>query len=271
LIFLEPIGGLANRIRVIATAISLSKKLNKKLFIVWNENYELNCPFKKLFEPIENVNFVEKRRIDRFIKRSVQNSINAKNKAKLINAFFGIDYCLTDEDHPFNDLYERLISYKNIYIKTCQRLNEDTNWFKVFKPINIIEDKIGLLTNKFTNNTVGIQIRRTDNIYAIEESPLKLFIKKMDELIALNPSVVFFLTTDDLNVESELKSLYEGRVISHQKELSRTTQIGIQDAVADLFTLSKTNLILGSYWSSFSEVAAWIGHTSLQIIKRASI
>jgi hypothetical protein len=43
------------------------------------------------------------------------------------------------------------------------------------------------------------------------------------------------------------------------KELNRNSQQGITDAVVDMFCLSKTKYIYGSYWSSFSDIASVIG------------
>ncbi|MBK0377763.1 O-fucosyltransferase family protein [Mucilaginibacter segetis] len=84
---------------------------------------------------------------------------------------------------------------------------------------------------------------------------------------ARNANVQFFLTTDDASVEHTLKEIFKERIISHPKELSRQTVLGMQDAVSDIFTLSNTNKILGSYWSSFSEVASFIRGAELEVIK----
>jgi len=264
MIFLEPLGGLANRMRVIATGIALARQLKQPVSVIWKENYELNCPFDQLFYPLDGVRILRQRHTDRFIKRSEQSAL----KHKVINKLLGIDYCITDEDFPFDDLASRLKPYKNSYINTCQMLNGDVSDFKFFKPVESITAKIDSLANKFNANTVGVQIRRTDNELSKNRSPLPLFINRMHTLLQEQPGTNFFLTTDDLVVEAQLKEIFGNLIVTHRKELSRLTQQGIRDAVADIFTLSKTNLILGSFWSSFSEVAASLNDRLLEVIKR---
>ena len=49
-------------------------------------------------------------------------------------------------------------------------------------------------------------------------------------------------------------------------KLVRNKKIAIIQAVAELYLLSKTKMILGSYYSSFSELAAVIGDIKLEQI-----
>ena len=54
-------------------------------------------------------------------------------------------------------------------------------------------------------------------------------------------------------------------IIVYKKELSREKEEGIKDALVDMLCLSKTSRIIGSFWSSFSEVSAEIGRIPLTI------
>ena len=51
-IIVQPMGGLCNRMRTIASAVKLAKKLNCKMKVLWVKDKALNAPFKSLFEPI---------------------------------------------------------------------------------------------------------------------------------------------------------------------------------------------------------------------------
>jgi hypothetical protein len=269
MIYIEPTGGLANRIRVIANGIWLKKKLNTSLFIIWNENDELYCPFDLLFEPIDDFIIVEKKKQYNYLVRSNQLTAVAKMKAKVKNFALGIDYFIRDEDFPNINVYEIAKKHDRIYMQICQRFTESLAEFKLFKPIPLINEKIkGLFKNFNSNNIIGIQIRGTDHELSKVNSPAELFIKRMEQLIFEDKEVLFFLATDEASIENELKEVFGNRIISYKKELSRQTVNGMQDAVADLFALSNTQLILGSYWSSFSEVAAWIGDKKLEVIKK---
>lgn len=267
MIYLEPQGGLANRLRVIANGIWLKRKLNTELCVVWNETHELNCPYHLLLEPIADFTIIPKKRTFDFITRTNQPDSKARLKAKLKNLIAGVDICITDEDYQLIDVYETVRCHKRIYIKTCQRFTDSTEEFGLFKPITTLGLKIKELLNVLGPMAVGVQVRRTDNAIAIINSPLELFTERMRELLAADETTRFFLATDDVNVELELKLTFGDKIISPPKDLSRQTVAGIQAAVVDLFVLAGTGQILGSYWSSFSEVAAWMGKAKLEVIK----
>lgn len=268
MIYLEPQGGLANRIRVIANGIWLSSKLNMPLFVIWNEAHELNCPYRLLFEPIAAFTIIPKKRVFSLVMRSAQNDAKNQLKAQLKNRIAGVDICITDEDYQLIDVYETVRHYRRIYIKTCQRFTDSLAEFKLFKPVAALSHQIDELLGSLGPVAIGVQIRRTDNAMAIANSPLELFINRMNELLAADDRTLFFLATDDAAVVHNLKQLFGYRIISPPKELSRQTSAGIRAAVVDIFVLAGTELLLGSYWSSFSEVAAWMGTTTLEIIKK---
>ena len=49
-IILIPIGGLANRMRAIASGWSLANAVQKDFIVVWHRNYELNASFNNIFK-----------------------------------------------------------------------------------------------------------------------------------------------------------------------------------------------------------------------------
>ncbi|XHR93160.1 hypothetical protein ACFJIV_22935 [Mucilaginibacter sp. UC70_90] len=271
MIYLEPQGGLANRLRVIANGIWLKHKLNTRLCVIWTETHELNCPYHLLLEPIADFTIIPKKRVFDFVTRTVQPDNKSRYKAKLKNLVARVDICITDADHQLTDVYETVRHHKRVYIKTCQRFTDSIDEFKLFKPIASLNLKIIELLHTLGPTAVGVQVRRTDNILSIANSPLELFIVRMKELLDIDDTTRFFLATDDINVELELKLTFGNRIISPLKDLSRQTVTGIQAAVVDLFVLAGTGRILGSYWSSFSEVAAWMGDIPLEVIKKDSI
>lgn len=119
--------------------------------------------------------------------------------------------------------------------------------------------QVDQISRQFTECTVGVHIRRNDNANAIRYSPTHAFVAAMKDCIAANPDVQFFLSTDSRETEEHMKSLFGGRVITRRRTISRSSAEGMQDAIVDLFLLSRTSRILGSYYSTFSETAASIG------------
>ena len=80
------------------------------------------------------------------------------------------------------------------------------------------------------------------------------------------PDVRFFLATDDAEIKRRLLDRFgEDRIITARMELRRDSQEGMKGAVLDLFALSRTEKIIGSYYSSYSEIAAELGGIELII------
>ena len=102
-----------------------------------------------------------------------------------------------------------------------------------------------------------MHIRRTDNLPAIGKSSTGHFILSMKKELEADPETVFYLATDDLSEEEKLREAFPGKIISNrERDLSRNSIAGIQDAMLDLYCLASTRKIIGSYFSSFTDIAA---------------
>lgn len=272
-IIIEPQGGLGNRMRVIASALKYQKEIPCKLMCFWNENSELNAPFYKLFEKIEGLKIKSKPQEFNWLKSTNQKTHQKKIISKIINKLAGIDYCIKQQDikelfwSRKTDLLSLGRNFRNIYIQTCEEFMENDEEYQRFKPISELQEKINEECQKF-DHTIGIHIRRTDNIQSVHNSPTELFIERMKTERDKNKSVTFFLSTDDSNVESELIHLFGEHIITRKKILTRYTVEGIQDALIDMFCLANTEIIYGSYWTSFGEAASRIGGKSYVTLKK---
>lgn len=271
MILLEPLGGLANRMRVIASGIRLMKETNQELNVIWNLDEELNCDFNVLFKAIPNITFISKDKKFLYLHRSNQVKLHKRIKAYLRNKLLGIDYFITEGDlknHAFRNKFKKIVQNKrNVFISTNQEFGASYLEYKNFIPTIPIQEVINRQKKLFAVNTIGIHIRQTDNYIAIKESPLSLFIDQIKAEFKKDSNTTFFLATDDPLVENELIHLFGDKIIVYKKELSRASQKGIVDAVVDMYCLSETKLIYGSYWTSFSDVASIIGNIEKKILK----
>lgn len=273
MIVIEPVGGLANRMRVIASALKMQKELKCKLICIWNENFELNAPFHMLFESINGLEINSKLHKYNRLKSSCQKNIIKKIIVKLTNKLLGIDYCIKQQDFKKSmwgkkiDINKLCTCYKNIYIQTCEEFGDNYLEFQKFKPVKELMEQIRKTEKQF-NHTIGIHIRRTDNIHSIEKSPVNLFEGKILEKINHINDVTFFLSTDDQSTEKEFVEKFGNRLIIRDRILNRNSIAGIQDAVIDMYCLSRTKIIYGSYWSSFSDISARIGKIEFIPLKK---
>jgi hypothetical protein len=135
------------------------------------------------------------------------------------------------------------------------------------RPIKIIQENINKNVARFNSKTIGVHIRRTDHTESINGSPLKSFIDTIRTDLLKDSSLNYFLATDDKEVEITLKKIFPGNIITYEKVYSRMNVEGIQDAMVDLYSLASTTKIYGSYFSSFSDMAARIGNIQLEIIQ----
>ena len=147
--------------------------------------------------------------------------------------------------------------------------NSDYSWLK---PQPIITEKMLPFSDKVKSvRCLGLHIRRSDNLQAKIVSPLSLFLEKIDYEIDSDNSTHFFLSTDDEATREYMLKRYGGRIITQKSLGNRYTLRGEVDAVVDLLLLSQTCKLYGSYWSSFSEVAATIGHVPLEVLCRQDV
>ena len=121
---------------------------------------------------------------------------------------------------------------------------------------------------QFNSSTIGIHIRSTDHSTAMKYSPFHLFENKIREELHINPEATFFVATDNEDYQSRLlREFGKEKILFHKKVFERNVTQGITDAVVDMFCLSRTSKIYGSYYSSFSYVAGRIGQVPVHILK----
>lgn len=268
MITIKPFGGLANRMRALDSGYWLAKRSKRPLHIIWENNFELNCSFQKLFQIPDGITLEEHNvnRVELFFKKRINNAWRLLGG----NIPRGYDFYLFDkevvalEQQKFD--FEEILEYKSIFINTVEHFYETETMFKQFKPAKELQKVIKGYKDLFSNNTIGIHIRRTDNANAIKYSPLSGFLNFMENEIEKDPKTKFFLATDSPQVNKAVYDKYGKHIISHDKDLNRNTEKGIKDALIDIYCLSNCKKILGSYHSSFSHVASQLGKIKLDTI-----
>lgn len=268
MITIKPFGGLGNRMRALDSSYWLAKELDEPIHLIWEKNTELNCSFQKLFEIPRGMTYEEhsasKNKVA-LIKR-----LNKGLRAVGFKIPKGFDHYLFEKDiielrkRSFD--FKEIEKYNNVYINTSEPFHQTNNAFSFFKPVITLQKVIDAYTQQFSQNTIGIHIRRTDNENAIKYSPLTDFLDIMKKEIVKNPEINFFLATDSAEVNDRIKDSMGDRIITHPKVLDRNSDQGIEDALVDIYCLSECNKIIGSYFSSFSEVAAQINNINLHQI-----
>lgn len=278
MIIIEPCAGLGNRFIALASAYHAAKELNQKLVVIWKEETVLGASMDKLFtlpEEIETVTIAEYGyKLDFF--GQIRGNIIKKAYKRRANAFFECDEIMNLYNEQGREgIKKRIEEQESVYIKATNpfwNIFDIENAFDFIRPVpEILERKKAVLKNAEGKRLVGVHIRRTDHIESITNSPLELFISKMQEELEKEPETFFYLASDDRGVEEELKAVFDNRILTFtDKCLKRDDEQGIKDAYVEMLCLSAGNKIYGSFNSTFSVMASKLGNIPLYVVKADS-
>lgn len=272
-ITLIPVGGLANRMKAIDAAVALAQESNSQLHIIWFKDKGLNCRFDQLFKPLQlkDVTLKEATWMDKlFYDRPRKKNFYIPHLFQRV--LFDAYIYEKKTTQLFYDSFDFLswAKEKNCYIASCVYFYPQTerSLFSIFQPIVHVQEQIERVSSKFGSNTIGIHIRRTDNIASISQSPTELFINRIEQEIKKDNQCLFYLATDSEEEKTHLRSIFGERILISPRIADRNSISGMQDALAELYILSKTKKILGSMKSSYSETAAQISNISCELLKK---
>ena len=148
---IKPIGGLANRLLVVDSAIKIQSCLKPdKTIIIWERNRNLNCSFKELFHYPDHFHFKETNGFNKFSIRSYFEFYNSFNPSNFRWPFFNR---MLGKERKFSKIYysediERLVTKGEefltnaeeefIYISFYERFYNSSEPISTFKPMQEI-------------------------------------------------------------------------------------------------------------------------------------
>lgn len=268
-----PSGGLANRMRAVASAIHACRATGCPLHVVWFRDWALNARFADIFRPI-------------------------KAEGMTLREALPADFVLNDRPRRRNlwmprpiqrMVYDKIIDEQQVTPLKRQGfdfnrwIGEGRNWMscyqvfgdvpttlygELFHPVDNVMQRVQAFESHFSENTIGMHIRRTDNREAIEKSPTQLFIDLGRREQQKNANLRIFLATDSEEVKNDMKRAFGNSLITAEAEASRSSADGLCDGLADMYTLAHTQHIYGTAGSSFSVMAAAIGQVEMTILER---
>lgn len=259
-------GGLANRLRALAGYQAMSHFLNVPLYLWWVPDDSCDADFTHLFDSSD-------------VKTLTPAEWNAYQQNNEISIFQSYDWfdkiwkAHMEDKVPWRDFAKRAIHF----LRDLSPKPHIDRKIEEFSKLHHLPDAI------------GIHIRHTDNLSAYEFwtnksagfnpeyiSKLDGFKRFVESRITSEPGTRILLATDNIEIEKDFKELYGNHVISFHKKYKkgrlkfslrdlkftvkgRTTSI--EDALIEMFLLSKCRTILGTYYSSFSKFSAILGNT----------
>lgn len=254
-----------------ASAYCTCRANGSQLGVVWFREWGMKADFRDIFEPWtdDNVTIREAnlcdflvndrpRRRNLYVPKLMQSVVYDRR------IYEDSVSQLRDEDFDFAGWSRG----KRCYMVTCVRFVKIPTaiWSQLFRPVKPVMDAVEANSRLFSSYTIGMHIRRSDNWAAIKQSPTHLFIETGKRELAQHPDLKIFLATDSEQVKDEMRDAFGDRIITSNTPASRESIGGIRDGLIDMYTLSRTNHIYGSWFSSFSRLAARIGNCELTVL-----
>ncbi len=263
-VVIVPYAGLANRMRAIASGVFIAKELQCDAEIYWKKTSDCHAVFADLFMPVDSgsVHMIDVEGFSFFMDPPSKR--NGGMPPLLRRAIYAKE--INNFNRKDGDIFERIPSKGSVYLSSCHSMSEHYPLTELFVPVVEIQARIDQVKRQISGQTIGIHIRRNDNLKSIAKTGVDDFKRRIDAELEKNRLVNFYLATDSMRVKDELKSAYGNKIITYEASLRRDTTEGMKDAVVDLWSLSSTVCIIGSYYSSYSELAAEMGNGKLIII-----
>lgn len=272
---LVPTGGLGNRINAICSAIVYCQQHHRQLKIYWFKDPTLNCPVKELFSldsQLKNVELIDGSfwdyyKIDRPRKRNIwlPNIYQKHTFDKRILEKDVYKVVSSKELPDFGDLDV----YKHIYMVSYWRFWTDPDMWKFIRVNDSIQKIVDeQISHYSTKRKIGLHIRRTDNKYSVEESPIELFDAAIEKELSTGDDIAFYLASDSLEVKTYLLHKWGEVIKTDMRPVTRNTKQGIITAFIELNILSKMDILYASSKSSFSELAHLFSNNNFVELKK---
>jgi hypothetical protein len=275
-VYVKVQNGLANRIRTVNSFYSLSESYCKNLFVCWEPGQGWSDDkFTDLFIN-QSISFINN---DEFFSKS-QQIFNLQSSISKTEG--GLSYIFSDSE---KNIYYKIMTEDFCYSgDSCLEymmpdyFKEQSVFYRSISPVQSIQNKIDKIACAFNENTIGVHIRRGDAWNSVCKDQFKIsddqsFFHLIDQEINKNPDVNFFLSTDSQETNTKLINRYGEKILYNQEKVFFNSVCMYEpkyhqdDAVVDLFLLSKTCKIIGSNFSSFSYLSSKIASKKLIIAK----
>lgn len=257
-IVIIPTQGLCNRLRAIASAYVLAKYLKTEMYMIWNPEECCNCEFNDLFTnnfPSIDLNIIKDKKYLFDPRIHTERILNDLASLELED----LDYIVIEGGHEFKSPN---VSEKDFVLAK-------SNFYNNLTCVDSIEQYVSnFISNQFNQDSliIGVHFRnfikkydRADGRDFSRDSPIESFINRIKEINETNIKCQFYLSS---NSEDAIKMIKQSVptanfIVETNSSLNRNSKIGIQHALQSLIIMSKTQYIIGTYMSSFSDEASF--------------
>ena len=266
IIFWAHSSGLANRLRALIGYQALAKFKKVPFFLCWKSDPNCDAHFSALFNT-DKVNLISESKLE------------------------------TEKKNENGQIYTECCWFHEIWIKNLRNSvpwelfkSQALQFAQLLNPSpNITYQIKDFSQHQNLTNLPGFHIRMTDNLKAYNGwlshpnfnieyiSRLEGFEIQIEKLLSDKISNTIFLVTDNRQIEKYLKKRFPGRILTYEKKWRKPYKLNfsslikkyrirvkqrtstIEDALVEMYLLSKCKFITGTYFSSYGEFAAVLG------------
>ncbi len=275
-ITLVPLGGIACRIRAITSMIHIAKEYKRPLEILWRTDDYMPIAVDRLFtlkpnSASENVVMRQVEWSDRLLSIPPM-PCNLYLSFPFVMLGFDkvlgpgrIEYMMANNRTELDDLFRDLD--KSILIATDESLGKYLGMYDVLEATVEVNNVLLSSMASWKSKMVGVHINRRINPRSTHiESPIELFIRRMQEMIEADREVCFFIATTSKDERERLATIFHDRVFVPHSVADPHTVKGVIQSFGELLALSHTERILTSPGSNYSKVASDIGGVPLETL-----
>ena len=271
-LFIDAQHGLGNRLRAIASAGAMAWATDRELVIIWQADAHCGCQFDDLFLP---------------------------NGAILTQGFhteaaaMGIALYNYMDVEPGSALGRPVIlgALGDVYLRSAYPLvspqsswAKQNAWLRTLEANNVVMELVASVRNP---SAVSVHIRMEGGSNAEHlpyESPLNwgeaahrdidhwrkrshfsYFQTRLDQLVAEGQADTVFLASDTQAVYDAFTARYGNRIARLPRNTSDRSAPAMVHALADAILLSRAPRLLGSTWSSFTELADRLARQPIEV------
>lgn len=276
MIIVEPCAGLGNRFLGMASAYHWAQQTGDELTVLWKTERVMGARNEAVFSLPDGIRVIHAKDFGYKDKpfSNFRYQMLEKKLRKKADYFSDVDMTNDLFVEKGNAYYEEVMKNNDLkFIRAFSQFHDFSGIdrpLEFIKPTDYVREKAdSVISGIDSSSNIGVHIRRTDNQVCINNSPLEVFIEAMEKEIEKDDRVTFYIASDDLDTILELKRRFGDRIYyMAEKNFERDSDKGIADAFAELICLSHANKIIGSFYSTYSRIAAMLSGIELEVVKK---
>jgi len=245
--YVKPFGGLGNQIKPLISALWLTNKVfttSKTYGIIFKNEIPFRTTVTEDHRVFSDWRFELKDR-------------------DLIRADFGTVYldCVGEDEQV-----RQLKSIDFEYYHIPRRLMEEvSSVFRSLEFTDVVNTRVSELTKDWNNNVIAVHVRSWSDhpLRRRKLFDLDAFFKRIDRR---RSSLKVFLATDSSPVLAAFQERYGDRLLHNELSKHSESHVAFNKsdeaiirAFVDMICLSKAEILIGTYLSTFTECAWWFG------------